>query len=287
VANQTSLTLPQGYSLSYSTDAVSSGHIAQIDTQGTPTSFTAVAVSSTGSIGPFNDVRTYRVTSDKGTISYTIDPTAFDESTSNITITGGTISGATITLTTNPLTSVNVGTAEELAGLEVDNTGNGIINQAVLTLTNIPVQVVSVSTGAGVGGTLLWAWPAQHLYVLGACASLSLSIAEAEEENFTDGTPEGQLAIGSAAPVDADALGTDNPDDDYGVAVDFTMTDYVDSNIAVEPAGVLYLDNVGGTGGVYVNVYVDAGDIDNDVTTEVLVSGTIKLTYINLGFHTH
>ena len=55
-------------------------------------------------------------------------------------------------------------------------------------------------------------------------ADLSLAVASAKQADFTDATPEGDAGIGSVAPENADALGTDATDDDFATATAFTMS---------------------------------------------------------------
>src|SRR5690606_36434790 len=140
--------------------------------------------------------------------------------------------------------------------------GDGVLHQTILTLTNTPVAIAAVTTGNGVGGTKVYDFPAGHINVLGTVGNLSISVAADEQENFTDNAPEGDIGIGSAAPANADALGTDATDDDYGTATAFTMASFVDSSVTVPPDSAAYkLDGTGTAKDVYVNVLVDAADI--------------------------
>lgn len=159
--------------------------------------------------------------------------------------------------------------------------GDGVFHQTEITLASTPVSVVSVTTGNGVGGTKVYDLPEGHINVLGCVGDLSLAVET--QADFTDGTPEGDVGIGSAAPANADALGTDATDDDYGTATAFTMASYA-ATVDVPPdSAAAKFDGTSTPKDVYVNVLVDAADIDDDTTTNVLVSGTIKLTWINLG----
>lgn len=172
--------------------------------------------------------------------------------------------------------------AKNGATVTVAETGNSVIHKTVLTLASTPVTVVSVTTGNGVGGYKIYDFPAGYIRVLGCTADLSLAIAAGKQADFTDGTPEGDIGIGSVAPANADSFGTDATDDDYGTGAAFTMTDYAaTADISPEAAG--NFDGTSTAKDVYVNVLVDAADIDDDATTEVEVSGTVTLTWINLG----
>lgn len=157
----------------------------------------------------------------------------------------------------------------------------GTVKRTVLTLVNLPVSVTSVTTGAGVGGTQIFDFPEGYLHVMGCTAELALSVAV--EGDFTDGTPEGQAGIGSLAPANADALGTDATDDDFGTATDFTMADYVDASVSIPSEATRNVDGTTAAANVFVNLFVDAADIDNGTTTVMYVNGTVKLTWVNLG----
>lgn len=173
--------------------------------------------------------------------------------------------------------------AKNGATVTVAESGDGVVHKTVLTLADTPVSVVSVTTGNGVGGTKVYDFPEGRIAFLGCTASLVVEVAAAEQEDFTDGTPEGDIGIGSAAPGDADALGTDATDDDYGTAAAFTMSSFVSAAVPIPSEAIQQFDGSATPKDVYVNVLVDAADIDDGVTTEVLVSGTITLHWINLG----
>lgn len=159
----------------------------------------------------------------------------------------------------------------------------GAFHTTVLTLSSTPVEVVSVTTGNGVGGTKVYDFPEGHLAVLGCVGNLSIAVAEDEQDNFTDNAPEGDIGIGTAAPANADGLGTDATDDDLGTATAFTMATFEDASVVIPPDAIAKFDGSGTAKDAFVNVLVDSGDIDDGVTTEVLVSGTITFNWVNLG----
>src|SRR3972149_7532943 len=157
------------------------------------------------------------------------------------------------------------------------------IRKTRLQLASVPVTVVSVTTGAGVGGTKIYDLPEGRILMLGCMADLSIEIATAKQADFTDATPEGDIGIGTVAPANADALGTDATDDDFSTAAAFTMAAYADASVQCPSEVSLQVNGVSTPIDMYLNVLVDAADIDNDATTEVLVSGIIQFYWINLG----
>ena len=270
--------LPKGYRLTLTTDAVSSGSYGRIGNPGDNTSYgrAAIAASSSVELGSFNEDRYYQIEAQTGSISDSQQYLGLINQ-DNVDINGGTIGGATIDAAL--VTSIDVGTKNGSTVTCVEN-GNGVLHKTVLTLASTPLSVVSVTTGNGVGGVKLYDMPAGYIKVLGCTADLSIAVET--EADFTDGTPEGDLGIGTVAPANADALGTDTTDDNIGTATAFTMSAYA-ATCDVPPDGDVYLDGTSTAVDVYLNALVDAADIDDDTTTNLLVSGTVTLVWVNLG----
>lgn len=156
-------------------------------------------------------------------------------------------------------------------------------HKTVLTLTNVAVPIVSVTTGNGVGGVKIYEFPAGFVKHYGTIANLDISVALAEQGNFTDATPEGDVGIGTAVPANADALGTDATDDNLATATGFTMAAYAATGVQVPTENTANFDGSSSPVEVYLNVLIDAADIDDDATTEVLVSGTVTINWAFLG----
>lgn len=185
--------------------------------------------------------------------------------------------GGSLTVTGHVLTESGLGTPA--TGVTAVERGDGVQHQTLLTLTNVPVEIVSVSTGAGIGGAEIYAFPKGMIDFRGCMADLSLSIAVAKRGDFTDGTPAGDIGVGTVAIANDDAFGTDATDDDLATASAFTMTDYAAADLAMKSEPSAHLDGTSAAAKAYVNLLVDAGDIDDDVTTQILVSGTVRLTW--------
>ena len=171
-----------------------------------------------------------------------------------------------------------------LTGVTVEEYNTGIISRTRLLLSNAVVEVISVTTGAGVGGSTVYDFPEGWVNVLGARSDLSISIATAKQSDFTDATPEGDMGLGTLAPANADALGTDATDDSLCTKQAFTMSSYADSSVVLPPDATGFLiDGTSAAVNAVVTVLVDSGDIDDSVTTEVLISGTIEIFWLFLG----
>lgn len=158
--------------------------------------------------------------------------------------------------------------------------GNGSVHKTVLTLTNVVLPVVSVTTGRGVGGVKIYDFPAGYINNLGCTAALSIAVET--QGDFTDATPEGDIGIGTVAPANADALGTDATDDNFATATAFTMDSYAATANCPPEAAAIYNGSSQAID-LYVNAAIDAADIDDDVTTNLLISGTITIVWTNLG----
>lgn len=173
--------------------------------------------------------------------------------------------------------SSGLGTAG--TGVTAVEYGVGGIRQTVLTLTNAALPIVSVTTGAGVGGVTLYTMPEGYIYMLGCVAALTWAIPASEQADFTDATPEGQMGIGTLAPANADALGTDATDDNLATAADITGTDFAGAVNLASEAPLAY-DGTATAMPVVLTGLIDAGDIDDSATSSINVSGTVTLTYV-------
>lgn len=160
---------------------------------------------------------------------------------------------------------------------------SGQIHKSILTLTDCPLPIVSVTTGNGVGGLKIYDMPTGYIKFLGGDADLSIEVHADNQADYTDNTPEGQLAVGTVAPANADALGTDATDDNLLTAADFTMAAFADAEVLLAAEADLEINGLGTAVDVYLNGLVDAADIDDDTTSEILVSGRIVLIWQNMG----
>ena len=192
--------------------------------------------------------------------------------------TSGTLKTSLINVEESSLSGLGSKNGANVRVLEYGDKG---IHRSEFTFSNMPVSVVSVTTGAGVGGTKFYDFPEGSIRILGCVAELSLGVDV--QGDFTDGTPEGDVGVGTVAPANADALGTDATDDNLGTATAFTMSAYADADINIPSEAALNIDGTTTPVDAYVNILVDAGDIDDSTTTDVFVSGSLVITWANLG----
>lgn len=194
--------------------------------------------------------------------------------------TAGTAAVTLSNLSTSVVANLGAGSAVE--NVSVEEQGNGILQRTILRLSSLPVSVVSVTTGAGVGGSKIYDFPQGRINVLGTMADLSVVIAAADQADFTDATPEGDFGVGTVAPANADALGTDATDDDFATAAALTMAAY-SATVQCPSEAALHFNGITTAIDMFANILIDAADIDDDTTSTVYVSGTIVITWINLG----
>jgi len=171
--------------------------------------------------------------------------------------------------------------AKNGANVSVIESGDKGMHISVFTFSNLAVSVVSVTTGNGVGGTKFYDFPEGYIRVLGCTADLSLDTDV--DGDFTDATAEGDIGIGTVAPANADALGTDATDDNLATAATITMSAYADASVVLAPEAALNIDGTTTPVDAFVNILIDAADIDDGVTTDLFVSGSVTLVWSMVG----
>ena len=267
VGSTAEMRIKRGEALLYRFDALASwdGTVILRKTTDGGHSYTTIATYTTTD----NNGLTLTATEDA---NYSFQCTVFAAGTAAVTLTN---------LASDIVANEGAGTAV-LGTAVVEERGDGILHKTVIRLASMPITVVSVTTGAGVGGTKIYDFPDGQINMLGCIADLSCVIAAGDQADFTDATPEGDIGIGTVAPANADALGTDATDDDFATAVALTMAAYSSSSQLVsEPA--LLMDGTSTAKDLVVNLLIDAGDIDDDVTSTVYVSGVVVVHWMNLG----
>lgn len=194
--------------------------------------------------------------------------------------TAGTAQVKLSNLSASTVASMSAGTAA--SNVTAEEQGDGILHKTILRLSSVPVSVASITTGAGVGGAKIYDFPLGRLNVIGTMADLTAVIAEGDQADFTDATPEGDIGIGTVSPANADGLGTDATDDDFATATAITMAAY-SGDVQCPSEASLQFDGTSTAKDMFVNMLVDAGDIDDATTTTVYVSGVVIITWTNLG----
>lgn len=156
----------------------------------------------------------------------------------------------------------------------------GVVRQIVITLDGSTVTMADNAGVVAYGSLKIYDLPAGLLYHLGTTASLTFTRTAAGINADFDG----DFGIGTAAANNGATLATTEQDllpstaTTQAVAGVATVTG---KSTATEMA---QLDGTVTAKDVYLNILVD--DADHDVTgtpTDLTVSGTILITYVNLG----
>lgn len=188
------------------------------------------------------------------------------------TLTSPTVNTPTVT---NCLTTTGVG-AKNGATVTVVEKGEGTIHQSILTLASTPVTVAN-TTGASFGGVKLYDFPEGRILILGVTANLSF--VWTDEDIAADGS--GDFSLGTTITADATLDGTD--------------VDLLPSSAMLDPfvlgvgtgvgalAASAQFDGTATAVDANLNIIIDDADVSDAASDIVLVSGTVTMTWINLG----
>lgn len=168
---------------------------------------------------------------------------------------------------------VNASPAATIAAKEIFD---GVVHKTVLTLASFPVTVAN-ATGASFGSGKVYDFPAGRILVHGVTCSLSFDWSGQD----IVATGSGDFSIGTTATADATLATTD--------------VDLLPSSAMLDPfvAGVgtgtgalaasAQFDGTATAKDAILNLIIDDADVSDGASDVVLVSGTITITWINLG----
>ena len=173
---------------------------------------------------------------------------------------------------------VNIGASAvcaPISGIALVETGHEI-RHVTLTLAGVVVATADHTTSGGEGGKQLLTFPAGNILVLGAVSSLALT---------ADGT--GVLSgaslvssIGSVVPA-ADATLT-STEANIIPSTASTLTSLAGVMLG-KSTGVALLDGTSSNAKAYLNFAVNDAGHGDGAAGSVTVTGTIRISYINLG----
>jgi len=155
----------------------------------------------------------------------------------------------------------------------------GAICQTVMTLTAVNVVITDPGAAAAYGGTLIYDFPEGRILALGVVADLTATEASATIVDDWDGDI---------------AFGTDDADAGAGLAGDevdwvpSTATTQAVGSVAATDCASIITDQIYHDGhttaiDLYVNFEIDDADISTGGADAITVSGTVTVTWINLG----
>lgn len=177
------------------------------------------------------------------------------------------------TLTDTPLTTVGLGAKNGATVTAVENVG--LVHKTVLTLASTPIATVDAGAAGAHGGVKVYDFPEGNILVLGAVTDLS-TLAGA------GGVADTAAVVGSLGST---LVATDN------ATLTSTEANVVPSTSGTLVAGagsidgvstgVVVLDGTATPADLYLNLAMpDAGSSADD---SIAVSGTITITWVNLG----
>ena len=152
--------------------------------------------------------------------------------------------------------------------------GNGVVHKTVLALASVPVSVVGAA-GIGFGGVKIYTFTEGRILVHGCVCNVTFDTSGCD----LDGADGGDFGIGTV--IVADANMTDATDIDLCAAM---APDPISDGAQGQLAAAAQFD--GTTAAITVNFQANIDDLDIAATEELLVNGTITITWTNLGDYT-
>ncbi len=167
------------------------------------------------------------------------------------------------------------------ATVEVLHDLRGAVHHAIVQLTDAVVPMVDNAGVVAYGSLKLLDLPAGNILFLGAVADLALTKSSAGVNLDWDG----DIGLGSAAANNGAALATTEQDYCPTTATPQAVAGATTGDMkSTSTESCKVLDGTATAKDVFLNILVD--DTDHDVTTtpcNIIVNGTVKFTYINLG----
>jgi hypothetical protein len=291
VSNATATTTEPSYSASY-VDTVESGVKNYADSVGALTGATAVTVVDALPTGTVSREIRDVVVLNRDTVSHTITVSKKNSGT-NYTVfkaTLGTLESAvydgfkwSVYTSSGELKVSTLGAASSTAGVKNGATvtateaGTGVVHQTTLTLAATPITMRNTEQG---GGVKIYDFPEGRILVLGATASIAVTTTSVLADTLNAGVTC-NYGIGTVTQSNATVATTEQ---DIVQVTAFTSSATVDVAGAVaKGVGVLApFDGTTTPVDAYLNLAV-AGATDIDADATVTVSGTVNITWINLG----
>lgn len=172
-----------------------------------------------------------------------------------------------------------VGAQPAVTGLSASEQGAGPIHKTVFTFEDVDFALVDEAGVVAYAGKKLYDFPAGHIKVLGAVADLDVVKDAAGVNDAFDG----DFGLGTATASNNGTLAATEQD-----IIPTTATPQAVAGATTaqgkNAADIAPLDGTGTPVDLFLNFLVD--DADHDVTTtptNLTVSGTVTVTWVNLG----
>jgi hypothetical protein len=162
-------------------------------------------------------------------------------------------------------------------GVTAAETGSGNVHKTVLTLVNTPITVGN-TTGASFGGLKVYDFPAGRILVHGVVGNFTKF-----DWSGTDiaAAGSGDVSIGTTITADATLATTD-----VDLLPSTAMTDPFVAGVGSAKGALAASAQFDGTTTAIdanVNIICDDADVADGASDIILVSGTITITWTNLG----
>ena len=190
-----------------------------------------------------------------------------------LVVTGEVAATGAITTAAATKTSANVGA---LAGTNVTvvEYGEGTIHQTVLTLAATPVTLTDETGVVLYGGQKIYDFEAGNIFVMGAVMDLDVTV----DGNFS-ATAQGDIGLGTITASNDATLASTEQDIVPTTAI-AALVDSSGATDAITAAAIAPIDGTGTDVDVFLNYLWDDSDHNGG---SMIVTGTITLTWINLG----
>lgn len=183
-----------------------------------------------------------------------------------------TLTGAAISI----LESYGGGTVATTGNAVVD-TNSGSVHTSTFTLSSVALTLTAAGAGVGFGNVKMYDFPQGHIYIIGAVSDLTITSADADLADAWDG----DIALGTTADDNGTLAGTEVN------IIPSTTTPQATAKATTGDAVSTATEHaiIDGTTSfdLYLNLLADAADIADASTAPVAISGTITVTWINLG----
>lgn len=291
VSNATATTTEPSYSASY-IDTIETGVKNFADSVGALTGATAVtAVSAlpTGTVS--REIKNVSVFN-RDTVSHTITVSKVNNGTSYTVFkaTLGALESAvydgakwSVYTAVGEVKASALGSATSTAGVKNGATvtateaGTGVVHQTTLTLAATPVTMRNTEQG---GGVKIYDFPEGRILVLGSTAAIAVTTTSILDDTL-NASKTCNWGVGTTTQANATLATTEQ---DIVQVTTFTSSATIDvAGATSKGSGVLAVfDGTTTPVDAYLNLAV-AGATDIDANASVTVSGTVNITWVNLG----
>lgn len=215
------------------------------------------------------------------TISKKVASTTYDLVREDIPA-GGTlfwVPGSPAVVTAGAATAIATVGASAQPEVTAAESGFGNFRTTVLTLTDLPITVGN-TTGVSFGNVKLYDFPeGRHNFLGVQLNDLTVDLTDVLNVTPIAGTHGGDVSLGTTGTSDATLNGTDVN------LMPSTSIDPISAGIAdgALVAAATVLDGRTTALDLYLNMIIDDADVADGASDVLLLSGTITVTWVNLG----